>query len=83
MNIKIKDGECFGSVFVVVFNNDGFYDPRVFTEREKMIAFTTYLDNLGKEYNVFEETLDREYEENYRKFKEDKADNELGIKGDD
>lgn len=66
MSIKIKNGECFGSVFVVVFNNDGFYDPRVFTEREKMIAFTTYLDNLGKEYNVFEETLDREYDDNYR-----------------
>lgn len=57
MNIKVKKGEVFGSVFVVVFNNDGTFEPRVFTDREMAFTFAECLGDM--EYIIFEETINR------------------------
>ena len=55
--MKTKNNERFGTVFVVIFDNDGTDEPRVFTEREKAFTFAECLN--GKQYTIFEETLDR------------------------
>ena len=58
--------EVFGSVFVVVFNNDGTFEPRVFTDREMAFTFAECLGDI--EHVIFEETIDRGLSECYDHF---------------
>ncbi len=56
MDIKVKDNECWGTVYVVLFKIDGIDSVRVFTTIDKAQKFCMTINGYK---TMFAETLDR------------------------
>lgn len=57
MDLHIKDGKAFGTIYVVLFKIDGVDTVRVFSEIDKAQAFCRTINGYK---TMFIETLDRE-----------------------